>query len=271
MIGRVKKKKPVKIAARAATRDEYDEDYGDTYTAEPSMRFTQALIVVILLHVIAVGGVFAFNAVKTSKEKTKTVAAAEAAKAAAAAQAEEIIPAPLPAPVLRTHTVVSGENLGMIARKYGTTVPVIERLNDIKADSIISIGQELKLPAAPPAKETNVSTTTSTTKAQHTASAGSVGATTASTPAPKPAAPATPAQKTATSTPAATPPPASPVPAKPAPQAASSGTYVVVAGDNPVSIARRLNVSEQELLKLNDIKDPTKLQIGQKLKVPARK
>jgi len=263
MIGRVKKKKPIKLAARATTRDEYDEDYGDTYTAEPSMRFTQALIVVILLHVIAVGGFFAFTKVKASQEKRRQAETAEAAKVAAAAKAEEESkPTPLPAPVLRTHTVERGDTLGSIARKYGTTVPVIERLNDIKADSIISIGQELKLPAP---KATSTSTTTPTEASKPAAppkTDDSIIPEQAAAPA------ATPAQKTAASTPAATPAVAK---STPVPQAASPATYVVVAGDNPTKIARKLNVSEQELLKLNDIKDPTKLQIGQKLKIPAKR
>ena len=48
-------------------------------------------------------------------------------------------------------------------------------------------------------------------------------------------------------------------------------TYVVAKGDNPVSIARKMNVSESDLLAVNHIDDPRKLQIGQKLIIPAAK
>ena len=48
-------------------------------------------------------------------------------------------------------------------------------------------------------------------------------------------------------------------------------TYVVAKGDNPVSIARKLKVSESDLLAVNHIDDPRKLQIGQKLIIPAAK
>ena len=49
----------------------------------------------------------------------------------------------------------------------------------------------------------------------------------------------------------------------------SSGkTYVVKKGDNPVGIAKKLKVSYNELIALNHIDDPRKLQIGQKLLVP---
>ncbi len=44
--------------------------------------------------------------------------------------------------------------------------------------------------------------------------------------------------------------------------------YVVAKGDNPVKIAKKLKVSENELLSVNHIDDPRKLQIGQKLIVP---
>jgi LysM repeat protein len=49
----------------------------------------------------------------------------------------------------------------------------------------------------------------------------------------------------------------------------SSGkTYIVKKGDNPVAIAKRLKVSYNDLISLNHIDDPRKLQIGQKLLVP---
>ncbi len=48
-------------------------------------------------------------------------------------------------------------------------------------------------------------------------------------------------------------------------------TYVVAKGDNPLTIARKLGVNQEELLKLNNIEDPKKLQPGQTLKVPASK
>jgi hypothetical protein len=51
----------------------------------------------------------------------------------------------------------------------------------------------------------------------------------------------------------------------------SGNFYVVAKGDNPVSIAKKLKVSQSELLAANNIDDPRKLQIGQKLIVPTPK
>ncbi|MEX1117337.1 MAG: LysM domain-containing protein, partial [Terrimicrobiaceae bacterium] len=48
----------------------------------------------------------------------------------------------------------------------------------------------------------------------------------------------------------------------------ADGTYTVAKGDNPYSIAKRYHVSYQDLLAINNIEDPTKIQIGQKLKIP---
>lgn len=46
-------------------------------------------------------------------------------------------------------------------------------------------------------------------------------------------------------------------------------TYAVGPGDTPYSIAKQFGVSPQELMDFNNIYDPTKLRIGQKLKIPA--
>jgi len=51
--------------------------------------------------------------------------------------------------------------------------------------------------------------------------------------------------------------------------ASSSGkTYTVKKGDNPATIAKKLKVSYNDLIALNHIEDPHKLQIGQKLLIP---
>ena len=52
----------------------------------------------------------------------------------------------------------------------------------------------------------------------------------------------------------------------------SSGkTYIVKKGDNPVTIAKKLKVPYDDLIALNHIDDPRKLQIGQKLLIPTAK
>lgn len=51
-----------------------------------------------------------------------------------------------PAPTTgRTYTVVSGDTLGRIAQKYGTTVDALAKLNDIANVNLIYVGQVLKI------------------------------------------------------------------------------------------------------------------------------
>lgn len=51
-----------------------------------------------------------------------------------------------PAESDKIHVVKQGEVLGSIARKYGTTVSALQKLNNIKDPSKIRIGQKIKLP-----------------------------------------------------------------------------------------------------------------------------
>ncbi|MEA3186624.1 MAG: hypothetical protein QOD99_454, partial [Chthoniobacter sp.] len=50
----------------------------------------------------------------------------------------------------------------------------------------------------------------------------------------------------------------------------SGDFYTVARGDTPLTIAKKFRVSAEELLKLNKIEDPKKIQIGQKLKLPVK-
>jgi LysM repeat protein len=164
--------KPKTKKLAAATRlASADEDYAD----EPGMRLSSAFVVVLLLHVVAIGGVCAFSKLKERRATApENPAAAPAAKTTAA-------PAMTPAVAM-----------GASAAAYVAEKPKTAR------------------------------ETARTAKAD------------------------------------------------PAPVRAA-GTYTVVKGDNPVNIAKKLRVAYEDLIKLNKIEDPRKLQIGQKLQVPATK
>ena len=51
-----------------------------------------------------------------------------------------------PRPTFRTHRVARGENLGVIARRYGTTVGAIQAANRLGRRTLIRIGQQLRIP-----------------------------------------------------------------------------------------------------------------------------
>lgn len=47
-----------------------------------------------------------------------------------------------------TYTVVAGDTLGSIAKKYNTTVDELVKLNNIKNPNLINVGQKIKIPGA---------------------------------------------------------------------------------------------------------------------------
>jgi len=197
-------RKVVRASARAMRGGE--EDY---YEAEPNMKLSHAFMVVLILHVVAVGGIYAFNHIKVNKKSD-----------------------------------VLANISGRIAQVTGTApavaepvAPVVQRQPGDADDPLPAVASVAAAPAA----------------------AAPVAA------APKVAS-APPAAAPKVETTAATPPaPAAAPSAKPA---AVPDTYKVEKGDNPYNIAKKFGVSYQELLTLNAIEDPTKLQIGQELKVP---
>lgn len=145
--------------------------------AEPNMKLSRALLIVLVLHIVAVAGIIAFNTIKTRE----TMATANALEAVATPAAPAV----------------------------ATEEPAAAAPNEVAR----------------------------------------VAVTTESKTAVKPAEPA----KAVITTPAIL---------------DSGKVYTVVKGDNPVTIARHLKVSEADLLDLNQITDPRKLQIGQKLHIP---
>lgn len=241
-----------RLNARAASREEM-EDFETE--AEPGMKLSQAFFVVLLLHILAVGGIYAFNQIKSATK------AEPRAEAAASAPAEPIAkPAPLgeeartvaatsatavePQPEALTHTVVAGDTLHRIALTYGVNVASLEKANSLENNAIIRVGQVLTIPKS------------GNTPAEPAKAAQPTPTVVAKAPATIPA-----AEKPSTSAPKA-------APEKTAAASSSGKTYTVAKGDNPYSIAKKLKVNPIELMKANKIDDPRKLQIGQKLVLP---
>jgi LysM repeat protein len=239
------KKRLQATAARAARRpvDDYDDE-------EPTTNLSSAFVVVLILHVVAVGGIYAFNSIKQSRKGHEPIVAPieEAAPAQQkslvqndapaathqAAPAAQSAPMPVPSvipgmPAIgHQYQVKAGDSLTKVAFAYGVTPADIMEANHLKEGAVLHQGQTLTIPAAK-------------TRAQ---------------------APAQPQSKIAD-----TPPKQADVP----PTTTTPGFYTVKKGDTPTSIAHNFGITAQELLKANKITDPKKLQLGQTLKVPPRK
>lgn len=211
----------------------------DSYEAdEPVTKLSSAFIVVLILHVVAVGGIYAFNSIKASRrgvEQSVTTPAESAKKsdpvAARATVADSVraiaSPATSPKPVAlkpNQYLVKSGDNPTRIAVAYSLKTEDLLTANKLKADTILHPGDILNIPkptAKPPAE----------------------------------------ARKTE-----ATARPASVAPTKTTP-----GVHVVKKNETAISIAKLYNLPHTELLKLNKIPDPTKIREGQSLIIPKKK
>jgi LysM repeat protein len=281
---RIQPRVPAAEALRAkgtANAGTYEKEDYET-EEEPNMKFSHALMVVLALHVIAVGGVFAFNSIKAGQTAAAKTAAKENDRPPVQAAAQ---PKPPAQGVIegwegRTHTVQAGDTLSRLASLYKTSVEAIEKENDITTYSMIRVGQVLKIPApktespkpADPsvaaAKHAFLSTRTDLQKAPSAAAKAESA---------KP--PSDPAKLENSKPPSTAAAPAKPAVQQTAPKkeetpvasSPDSNTYVVAKGDNPYSIAKKLHVSYNELIAINEIKDPTRVQIGQKLKIPPKK
>jgi LysM repeat protein len=156
-----------------------DMDYEEM--SEPNMKLSRALLIVLVLHVVAVAGIIAFNAIKTRQgslpppplAKNVSAQTAEAPPAtepvlkekesASANHAEDKKPAHTNvakeeqpakhnakssvADSGKTYVVAKGDNPVTIARKFKVSYDTLVALNHIDDPRKLKIGQKLLIPA----------------------------------------------------------------------------------------------------------------------------
>ena len=135
----------------------------------------------------------------------------------------------------KTYTVKAGDTLSAIAVKHGTPVAKLVELNSIKNANMIRIGQTLKLSG------------TTSTKTAAKATPKSTGKTT-----PKSLGKVTEKPKTS---------------ATAKNTSRSSTTYTVKSGDTLSVIARKYNTTVSALANANNISNPSRIYVGQKLTI----
>lgn len=217
----------------------------DSYEAdEPVTKLSSAFVVVLILHVVAVGGIYAFNSIKASRRGVEQSVTTNTAspKAADVGKKSEPIPArtavadpvrAVASPATSTkpvplkpnqYLVKSGDNPTRIAVANSLKTEDLLTANKLKADTILHPGDILNIPK----------------------------------PTAKPPAEARKAEATAR-------------PADVAPTKTTPGVHVVKKNETAISIAKLYNLPHVELLKLNKIPDPTKIREGQSLIIPKKK
>ncbi len=229
-------------AAQAAAPTAHDDDEG-------SNRLSGAFLVVLFLHIIAVVGVFAFARIKEGRIRNMP----PEKPAAPTAKAAPVKPAATKAPVVApaAAAAIAATTPQPAPREVAKVSP-----NSSHTIHIVKEGETLTKIAF--AYSTGVPDLVSTNKLK---SPGDIHAGQALT---IPGAKQTPKI-------AATPE------VKPAQISAQKNTampakiYVVRKGDTALKIAREHGCSYDELMKLNNVKDPKKIQLGQELKLPVKK
>jgi LysM repeat protein len=162
--------------------------------SEPNMKLSRALLIVLVLHVVAVAGIIAFNAIKSRQgvmppiTNAKTSAQTPAPKPAPPAASEPVskprdetatkpvvheerkaIPvkaAPENTPKSeskKSYVVAKGDTPTSIAKKFKITSAQLLAANDIEDAHKLKIGQKLAIPAP---KATNTTKTTKPAKSK---------------------------------------------------------------------------------------------------------
>ena len=243
------RKKKLNAATRTAPRtamSDYDE-------AEPTTKLSSAFFVVFILHVVAIGGIYAFNGIKASRGTTaptppaktdnakvpattavkdaKPAAQAGPATAATAAHSAENRVTATPSPSTATpktngpkqYQVKAGDNPTKIAIAFGLKTEELLAANNLKDGAILHANQMLTIPTPKPVVAE--------------------------------------AHKTE--------PPAKQTDVRPT--RTTPGLHIVKKGDTAFSIAKTYGLTSEEILRLNKISDAKKIQLGQALKIPPKK
>lgn len=152
-------RRPIRVGAATA-------NYGEL--TEPSMKLSRALLVVLLLHVVAVAGIIAFNAIKTRQgslpssptSSTPGMASGETKPQTtvpnpSAAQKTTAKPPPKVVDSGKTYLVAKGDNPVTIAKKFKVSYDDLLALNHIDDPRRLKIGQKLLIPERSKATKKN--------------------------------------------------------------------------------------------------------------------
>ena len=245
-------KRTRRLRARAATMNAPEEEYED-YGPEPNMKLSHAFLVVLLLHVVAVSGLYAFNSLKVGK--------ASSAKTARSTE-----------PVASQKQPSNSQGPGN-ASGSGSG-PGEEPPAPSKAPLVAKVSEAPKSEKAATessAQQTKQTSTASTAPRGFLASARSmIGKTLGASGLGDAAVSTSSAQEPATTTSQASQSPQASHAAGHSGIPATANTYMVKAGDTLTRIASSLGVAIPELEKVNGMTEKSVLQVGQILKIPAK-
>src|SRR5260370_41358264 len=140
---RMPRKKLRAAAARKSAR--YDEE--EYSVEEPNVKLSRAFVVVLLLHVVAVGGIFAFSTLK-DRQPSSNPAKNQTENASQSSTPGTNIGANRNHAPNQTmlYQVKAGDTLAGIASQFGLTAHDLEAANNLAPGTIVAIGRELIVP-----------------------------------------------------------------------------------------------------------------------------
>ncbi len=234
--------------------DVMEEEWGEG--EETNMKLSKAFVVVFVLHLIAVGGILAFHFL----EKRPGPAAGEAEGNDPAARREAAGRPAVPAlPGSKIYIAQKGDTVASIARDHRVEETAILASNPklMPGAGGVPENHPVQLPDLP-AEEPEAGS-----GREGGAEIATGGASLGASGRPEEASGSQGSPKALTVEGGAS--------KAGSGEVASSGqTHTVLKGENPYGIARKYGVTQEELMKLNGIADPTKVQIGTVLQIPAK-
>jgi LysM repeat protein len=148
-----RKKKLRAATTRRATAS--GADFEDL--SEPNMKLSRALLIVLLLHVVAVAGIIAFNAIKSRQGGIPVINSSHVAKSSTSHEEAKTTQPPAktakksktndPIPEgAKVYTVAKGDNPVNIAKKFKVSYDDLLAANHIDDPRKLKVGQKLIIP-----------------------------------------------------------------------------------------------------------------------------
>lgn len=240
------KTKKQRAAAATASADDMDEG---------GINISRSLTIIFAIHIVAIGMIFIhkqYLSGRTAAPESAAAPAAETTPAAAAAPERRNDALPVLSHNDKPYLVSKGDNYAIIAAKHNVAESELRELNrgaDIRAGVVLRIPQGRRIVAETPREVTAMREQSRPADSDHglVEILPPVGA------EPQLVRPALSRDGRVI-------PRAEPV--------ASGRTHTVKSGENIWRISKQYGVSQKELMAINRITDPSKLQIGQTLKLP---
>ncbi|MGJ8644502.1 MAG: LysM peptidoglycan-binding domain-containing protein [Luteolibacter sp.] len=233
------KTKTKKQRASAATADADEIEEG-------GINISRSLTIIFAIHILAIGMIFIHKQYLSDRTPTPDTSASSGAESVDANTTARNNDLPRLSSGDKPYMVKKGDNYAIIAAKFGVDESELRRMNrgaDIRAGAVLRIPQSERIVAEVPVEVAAI-------RDQVRPSDSELGLVEIVPEVREPQV-VRPAYRETT------------------PPAINTGrTHTIISGDNIWRISNKYKVDQNELMALNKITDPTKLRIGQVLKLP---